>query len=146
MINQHLHLSNQYNVKNSITLADNLTKIEINEHHKLITSDIKDLYVNIPIQETLKITESMLSKENSAQITIILLEAILKQNYFEFQNNIYQPEKGVSMGSPISGTMAEIFLHYIENTCIKHLQDKKNVLCYMRYVDDILIRYTKPYN
>jgi hypothetical protein len=38
----------------------------------------------------------MLNKENSAQITtqiITLLEAILKQNYFEFQNNIYQPEK-----------------------------------------------------
>jgi hypothetical protein len=91
---------------------------------------IKDLYVNIPIQETLRITESMLEKENSSQITkqITLLEAILKQNYFEFQNNIYQPEKGVSMGSPISGTMAEIFLQHIENTHIKHLLDTKNTL------------------
>jgi hypothetical protein len=31
------------------------------------------------------------------------MENILKQNYFAFQNNIYQPEKGDSMGSPISG-------------------------------------------
>ena len=139
-----LHLSNQYNVKNSITLAENLRKITTNENHKLITYDVKDLYVNIPIQETLKITESMLNKENSPQITkqiITLLEAILKQNYFEFQDNIYQPEKGVSMGSPISGTMAEIFLQYIENTHIKHLLDTRNILYYTRYVDDILIIY-----
>jgi hypothetical protein len=70
----------------------------------------------------------MLNKVNSAQITtqiITLLEVILKQNYFEFQKNIYQPEKGVSMGSPVSGTMAEIFLQHIEKTHIKHLLDTK---------------------
>ena len=82
VLNRHLHLSNQYNVKNSITLAENLTKIGINEHYKLITYDIKDLYVNIPTHETLKITELMLNKENNTQITkqiITLLDAILKQ-------------------------------------------------------------------
>jgi len=96
VLSRHLHLSNQYNVKNSITLAENLTKIEINENHKLITYDIKDLYANIPIHETLKITKLMLNKENNAQITkqiITLLDAILKQNYFEFQNNLYQLKK-----------------------------------------------------
>ena len=84
----------------------------VSEHCKLVTYDIKDLYVNIPLQETLKITELMLNKENDEQITkqiITLLDAILKQNYFEFQNNLYQPEKGVAMGSPISGIMAEVF-------------------------------------
>jgi hypothetical protein len=121
-------LSNQYNVKNSVTMAENLTKIQTNENHKLITYDIKDLYVNIPIHETLKITELMLNKENNAQITkqiITLLDAILKQNYFEFQNNLYQLKKGVAMGSPISGIMAEIFLQHIEHKHIKHLLDTK---------------------
>jgi retron-type reverse transcriptase len=109
-------------------MADNLTKIDINEHCRLITFDIKDLYVNIPIHETLKITELMLSKENTEQTTkqiITLLDAILKQNYFEFKNNLYQPEKGVAMGSPISGIMAEIFLQYSEDKHIKHLLDTK---------------------
>jgi len=35
-------VNNQYNIKNSITLDENLTKIEINENHKLITYDIND--------------------------------------------------------------------------------------------------------
>ena len=43
----------------------NLTKIEINENHKLITCDIKDLYVNIPTQETLKITGKQRTNNNT---------------------------------------------------------------------------------
>jgi hypothetical protein len=39
----------------------------------------------------------------------------MAQNYFSFQNTIYHPNKGIAMGSPISGTMAEIFLQHIEN-------------------------------
>ena len=85
----------------------------------MITFDIKDLYVNIPITETLAITKQLLSEHNEEQITtqiLMLLESVLQQNYFSFQNNTYQPEKGVSMGSPISNTIAEIFLQYLENT------------------------------
>ena len=144
VLNRHLHLNNEYNVRNSTTLADNLTKIDINEHCRLVTYDIKDLYVNIPLRETLKITELMLNKENDEQVTkqiIALLDAILKQNYFEFQNNLYQPEKGVAMGSPISGIMAEVFLQHIEDKHIKHLLDTKNIIYYTRYVDDILVIY-----
>ena len=44
----------------------------------------------------------------------MLLETVLGQNYFTFHNQIYQPYKGVAMGSPISGTVAEIFLQRLE--------------------------------
>jgi hypothetical protein len=79
----------------------------------MITFDIKDLYVNIPIKETLMITKTLISEHNNEHITteiITLLETILQQNHFAFQNNIYQFKKGVFMGSPISGIIAEIFL------------------------------------
>jgi hypothetical protein len=45
------------------------------------------------------------------------------------------------MGSPISGTMAEIFLQYIENRHLKQLLDSKNIIFYTRHVDDIFIIY-----
>jgi hypothetical protein len=80
----------------------------------------------------------------------MLLETILAQNYFTFQNQIYQPDNGVAMGSPISGTIAEIFLQKLERTHIKHLIDAKHLIFYTRYVDDILIVYdstlTSPIN
>ena len=43
------------------------------------------------------------------------------------------------MGSPVSNTIAEIFLQYIEDTYLKHLLDTKNIILYTRYVDDILL-------
>jgi len=72
---------------------------------------------------------------------IILLKVILQQNYFSFCNNIYQPEKGVSMESPISNIIAEIFLQDLENTHLKQILDKQNITFYTRYVDDILLIY-----
>jgi hypothetical protein len=104
-LHEHLHLKYHYIVKDSVSLANDLTKLKINEHHRMITFDIKDLYVNIPITETLVITKQLLSERNEEQITtqiLMLLESVLQQNYYSFQDNTYEPEKGVSMGSPIS--------------------------------------------
>jgi hypothetical protein len=81
-----------------------LAELKINNRHKLITLNIKDLYANIPIKETIDITRAQLLQNNDKQTTnqiITLLEVILGQNYFSFQDQIYQPEKGIAMGSPI---------------------------------------------
>jgi hypothetical protein len=45
-----LPLPNTYNVKNSQEIAEETVNICINELIKLITFDIKDLYVNLPTQ------------------------------------------------------------------------------------------------
>jgi hypothetical protein len=147
-LHEHLHLKYHYNVKDPISLANDLTKLKINEHHRLITVDIKKLYVRIPITETLALTKQLLSEHNEEQITthiLMLLESVLQQNYFSFQNNTYQPEKEVSMGSPISNTVAEIFLQYLENTHVKHILESKQIVFYTRYVDDILMIYNTKY-
>ena len=110
----------------------------------MISFDIKDLYVNIPIEETLNIVKSKLMENNNIQITyqmLLLLKVILSQNYFMFQPKIYQPAQGMSMGSPISSLIAEIFLQHYEDTNIKQLLDMKSIALYARYVDDILVIY-----
>ena len=48
----------------------------------MMTYDIKNLYVNIPVEETLMITKSLLLKHNDAKVAkqiITLLEVILRQ-------------------------------------------------------------------
>jgi hypothetical protein len=67
ILNKHLTLNNNYNVKNCTAVATELTNFNLNENHKLITYDIKDLYVNIPTDYTLTITKSMLLKSNDTQ-------------------------------------------------------------------------------
>jgi hypothetical protein len=54
------------------------------------------------------------------------MRLIPSQKYFTFQNQIYQPEKGVSMGSIISSTTAEIFLKPFKNIHKKQLLETKN--------------------
>jgi hypothetical protein len=111
-----LQLDNRYITTNSSNLAHNLATLKINNNHKIITYDNKDLYVNIPIDETIRIPKHQLLK-NDIHITkqiIAVLKIILEQNCFAFQKIIYHPNKGTAMGSPISGTMAQLFLHYIK--------------------------------
>jgi hypothetical protein len=109
----------------------------------MITVDVEDLYVNIPIDRTLHITKSKLL-ENNTQITqqiLTQLKVALSQNYFIFEHKIYQTEHGISMRSPISSLIAEIFLQHYDDIHIKQLLDTKNIVLYTRYVDDMLTIY-----
>ena len=110
----------------------------------MLTLDIKDLYTNIPIEETIQIARNRAQKHNDTKTTsqiTNLLSTILRQNYFRYGDKIYQPPKGVAMGSPISGLMAELFLQHIENNHLNHIMEKQHITFYTRYVDDILIIY-----
>jgi hypothetical protein len=78
--------------------------------------DIKDMFVSIPIKETEHVTKYLVTLINifatmQGQLSVILI-ALLAHNYFNFRNEFYQAPKGIAMGSPVSGQMAEIFLHY----------------------------------
>jgi len=128
LLNKHITFNNQYNVRNSTSLAADLVKLNLSKDHQLIRYDIRDLDINIPIVKTLTNTKSMLLRNNDAHVTqqtIILMQAVLSQNYFMFQNKIYQPQKGVSMGLPISSTIVETVLQHLLNIHIKQLHDTK---------------------
>jgi len=56
---KYLTLNNHCNVKNSTNSATDLTKLNLNKNHKLITYSIKDLYVIIHREEKLTIKKSM---------------------------------------------------------------------------------------
>jgi hypothetical protein len=142
-LNDQLLLPNTYVTYNSTQLSNELIKPNITETSRLITFDIKYLYVNIPIEETIKIMKTLLPIRKIDNITITqavtLLDTILRQNYLKSDNKFYQPQKGVAMGSPISGLMAEIFLQNYEQKLMKDTLDSKKIIFYNRSVDDIII-------
>jgi hypothetical protein len=47
---------------------------------------------------------------------IILLNAILEQNYLQFSNHFYEQDEGLAMGAPTSAVLAETFILYLEHT------------------------------
>jgi len=124
-------------------LARELHKILITENHKIVTFVIKDLYVNLPkqgiIQSTIFWLEiNNINKKIKEQI-IQLLNIIIEHNFFQYNNQFFIPENGIAMGSPITGTLAEIYLQVIEELYIKHWIESQEIFYFKRYVDDILI-------
>lgn len=141
-LSETLQLPNAIVTQNTIQLAHDLNAIKLEETHKLTTFDIKDLYVNIPIEEVIQTTKTLLHNkklDNTLQQTILLLHTILTQNYGQFDDKFYQPNKGTTMGSPLSSLIAEIFLQYYEDHIIKNNLENKKIIFYNRYVDNILI-------
>ena len=57
-----------------------------------------------------------------------MLNTIFKQNYFQYDGHVFQPNRGIAMGSPISSTMAETYLQYLEETYIKHWLDSTEIM------------------
>ena len=91
ILNTYLNLRNTYSVTNSTQLASELSQLPINENRRLITYDIKDLFVNIPINEVIRIIQNSLGCPTHNQTTtqiIKLTKTILAQNYFTFKNKI----------------------------------------------------------
>jgi hypothetical protein len=144
-LNDRSSLSNTYVTHNCTQLANELIQLNITETTKMVTLDIKDLYVNIPITETIQIMKTQLNKNKINKDTIaqaaLMLDTILRQNYLKFNNKLFQPQKGVAMGSPISGLVAEIFLQHHEDKLLKSILDTKKIIFYNRYVDNVIIIY-----
>jgi hypothetical protein len=93
-------------------LAHNLIKLQHKEKYRLLTLDIKDLYVNIPINEVIPITYTFLCHNKTDQTlqqkTVHTKRNILNQNYFQSNKKFYKPSKGVARDSPLSGTIIRI--------------------------------------
>jgi hypothetical protein len=142
-----IQLENQHNCINSTIFSEDITKLHMQDNYKFLTLDIKDLYVNIPTQNTLHITKQQLHKHNVdgqvATDVLNILETILKLNYFQYEGNFYKPKTGIAMGSPLSGIIAEIFLQHLEHQLLKNTLENQDIIHCTRYVDDIFITYNQ---
>ena len=106
--------------------------------------DVKSLFTNIPLQETIDICLDKLfhkcDKVNNLtkrQLTK-LLKIALKQNHFMFQDRIYDQIDGVALGSSLGPILAIIFMSNFE---IEAMNKFKGTLpsTYRRYVDDTFL-------
>jgi len=144
-ITKEIPLPNTFNVKNTVQLTQDLQEISISEHIHLASFDIKDMYTNIPtktLPQILKLACNQTQTPKKLQHELItLLRTVLKQNYFQYKQQIYKQNTGLAMGAPSSSILSELFLQYIEHTKIYDILNKHSILGYFRYVDDILLVY-----
>ena len=83
-------------------MTKQLNNINLSPNSKFISLDIKDMYSNVPINETIQIISNQLNNlgKNSqySNQLIKLLNITLNQNYFSHNNNIYIQQDGLPMG------------------------------------------------
>ena len=136
---------NDYTVKNSIEFAKEIGTLNLTEPFFLASFDVKSLFTNIPLDETIEICV-----EESDRLNLIpygltkkqfrqLLQLAVKESIFVFDNQLYQQKDGVAMGSPLGPTLANLFLCFHESAWLSDCPSDFKPIKYNRYVDDCFL-------
>jgi hypothetical protein len=76
-----------------------------------------------------------------------MLKTILKQNYFQVNQEYYKQTDGLAMGAPTSSMLAETYIEHMEHTHINIPHPHNTIkVAYFTYADDILIIYDQNNN
>ena len=107
--------------------------------------DIKNLYTNIPLVETIDI---ILDKLFTSPCSVVLglprsmfkalLELSVMHSFFLFNGKFYKQTDGLGMGQPLSPTFENIFLCFHEEKWLSSCPHFKPVF-YRRYIDDTFL-------
>ncbi|XP_072037029.1 uncharacterized protein [Amphiura filiformis] len=105
----------------------------------LCTADVTALYTNIPHQEGISACKTLLDLRHDqfppTAALLTLIELILTNNTFEFDNEFYRQIGGTAMGTVMAPAYAIIFMHVLESCILQACPLTPSV--WWRYIDDI---------
>jgi hypothetical protein len=85
-----------------------LLELSYGPHVKLASFDIVNMYSNIPTSWLPNIINLMYTQldvnKKLAREILKMTRLLLKQNYFQFRQNIYTQKEGLAMGAPTAWT------------------------------------------
>ncbi len=142
--------TNNYTVKNSATFVNEIKNLKFGFPVRMASFDVKSLFTNIPLDETINICLELLFEDNievnnlSRKQFKSLLELAVKESAFLFDDTLYKQVDGVAMGSPLGPTLANIFLCFHENKWLNDCPPRFKPLLFRRYVDDCFIVFRSP--
>ncbi|KFD58089.1 hypothetical protein M514_00852 [Trichuris suis] len=114
----------------------------------MVSYDVKDLFISIPMAQTLKVLKDLLeADETLTQRTKLDPFHILKLvsfctkggNYFKLQGTFFLQKNGAPtlMGSPLSPVLAVIFMERLQDKAFTSTEPPVVPRFFRRYVDDI---------
>ena len=142
------HLTtNEYTISNSYDFMNFITNNQ-NSDCIMCSFDVKSLFTNIPLDETIEIILNQVTPTNDSIFNNFsrkqlksTLEIATKNSFFIFDKKLYKQMDGVAMGTPCGPTLANIFLGYYERKWLQECPIEFKPVTYKRYVDDTFLLF-----
>ena len=139
------HLKQIFNTLSSTVLIDTchftrrLSSSVFPHSCSLVTADVVSLYTNMNLTGTIAAIDSFLLEVNHPLRLLIveLVQFVLENNYFLFQDTIYHQQFGMALGTPMAVNVANAFLYIHEKKSLALFPS--TILLFLRFVDDLFL-------
>ena len=116
-----LFLATPHHVQSTSDFVNKAKKITLQLGECLTSCDVTALFTSVPIDPALKTIKDLLEKDERLQDRTVLsvqnitdlLVFCLNNTYFSFQNEFYEQVEGAAMGSPVSPTVANLYMNIL---------------------------------
>ena len=139
----------EFACRDTFTFVNDIQKSKFHNSF-LVSYDVESLFTNVPVKETTEIALNLIFDHHSdlkmskPQLRKLFSFAT-SQTHFMFDGQYYDQIDGLSMGSPLGPTMANLFMGKHEKEWLENFS-QSNVLFYQRYIDDIFCVFEKEEN
>ena len=114
---------------------------KISRNAILCTIDVVGLYPSIPHDEGLNVLKKVLGERDninvSSETLLDLASLVLKNSYFEFDNEYYLQKQGTAIGTKMAPSYAILFMDSLETRFLESCDKKPTT--WWRYIDDIFL-------
>ncbi|KAM7309913.1 uncharacterized protein ISCGN_006896 [Ixodes scapularis] len=145
MILSPLTGNNEFSVRNSRDFVELIRAQTLLPHEAMVSFDVISLFTNVPNALAVDVARDRLLADQSLSTrttllvddVIFLLRFCLNQCNFSFNGDIYHQVSGCPMGSPVSVTVSNLVMEYVEEKVMSGIDFP--VKFYRRYVDDTFV-------
>lgn len=126
---------------NTSELIYEMNQIVIEDDEHLVSLDVKDLFTNVPINQSINITLERIGQSEAFCASNLtksdlreLLTTCLQNSYFTFNNKFFRQKTGLPMGNILSPLLSDLYMDQFVKTKLSKINGKL-----WRYVDDLLV-------
>ena len=121
-------------IKDSNHYVEFIKKSKLDPEDKIVNFDIIQLFIKIPLDEAVQVV-----KEVADPQTAKLFKICLRSTFFTFQGEIFEQTSGVTMGSPLSPIVANLFMEKFERKALDSYALKPKF--WIRFMDDTNVNW-----
>ena len=104
-------------IQNAKDLVDKLLEVEIEEGEVLTSFDVTALFTSVPNNEVVEMVVKSSNKDSTEEFGELLL-MVVEITYFRFQGKIFEQPYGMSVGSPLSLGLSNLFIEEFEDKAL----------------------------